>query len=200
LTELRRAALVALLAGGTACDSQVCGDSDQTGYVQYSVGAFDGSGRLSDAGESLHLNFRATLSDLPELWDSNTLGTAEVHFTVALNYEAAPFGGDGKTEMPRFDVAFVPESSVWSSTTWPTHQNPVRRIQRLFRPCLSVDDEYCCRFGVRECSLPVGVRVERMDGDPYPPVAVTWQIGAGASVKSCPEPNQATFRFEQEEL
>jgi hypothetical protein len=200
LTERRRARALWLLAAATACDPQVCDDDDRTSDAALHSVA-QGSARVSGAGEDLTLRFLATLSGLPELWSAETIREGSVELRVDLSYQSAPVGGDGTTEMPSFDIDFDPpdQDSYWPRSTGPMPRNPYLTRRQLFEPCLVDDDAYCCRFGDPECALPVTIRIERVQGAPFPPVVVDWQASVSTRVNSCPEPNRAELTFEQEE-
>jgi hypothetical protein len=188
------------LAAVTACDPQVCDDDDRTADSPLRSVA-QGSARVSGAGEDLTLRFLATLSGLPELWSAETIREGSIELRVDLSYETAPVGGDGTTEMPSFDIDFDPpdQHSYWPRSTGPMPRNPFATRRQLFETCLVEDDAYCCRFGDRECTLPVTIRIERVQGAPFPPVVVDWQANVSTRVNSCPEPNRAELTFEQEE-
>ena len=137
-----------------------------------------GSVRFTTAKESLTLRFRASLSDLPELWPNDSMVISELPFELSFRYEREPFGADGETEMPRLSVA-VPERAgegFTAQTTSYPGPTPLRLAPSLFKDCA---------FGSRHCQTSLTVIIQRMDGAPFPPIAVNWRASARAQVNAC---------------
>jgi hypothetical protein len=186
----------ALLALGCV-DAELCRqDSESIGQA---LGVEDrrASTRLGLGGQLEGTRFRASLSGLPELWpgESTTSGNLGISFTLA--YEGEPRGSDGRTEMPRVLVAIDParRHHQASAETRSYANAEATNLGIPFFEVCSDDPEQvnCCPFGVRECTLPFRVTLERLDGEPFPPVVVDWSMSLSARVSSCdwgdrPEP------------
>jgi hypothetical protein len=145
---------------------------------------------LESAGDSARIGVRARLTGLPELWqaDSAILDGA-LSLKLELAYQDEPVGGDGRTEMPRVRATFGvdPRNYDAVSQTDPFPQTPAGVFGvSLFETCLDDGDRLCCEYGSRECELPLEIELERLDGAPFPPLAVDATIRATASVSSCP--------------
>lgn len=198
MIERRLAFALCCLSAATACDGKVCSGDEQDDTRLEAVQK--GAVRLTDAGETRTIRLRATLSGLPELWSDWTLPGASVDLGIYLRYEAAPFGGDGRTEMPSFTIELTPvERNGFATIRTPSlPRNPFATRHGLFEPCEPEEHGYCCPFGEPECELPVTIRVERTEGAPFPPVVVDWYASIAARVNSCPEPERATLAFEYE--
>lgn len=139
---------------------------------------------LSNAGERAAFALDVTLAGLPTLWPAGSaIKDAGADVSVELAYATPPIGGDGNTQMPRVRVTLDQRpSTVTSSFTsgFETTHSP------LFDDCNLLGATHCCAFGSQECQARLQVRLERMDGAPFPPVQVTWRAGAGATIDSCP--------------
>jgi hypothetical protein len=150
-----------------------------------------GSRVLSQGGEAETVRFDATLRGLPELWqgDSAILGSL-LRASVSLRYESAPFGADGRTEMPEVRVRLDPFAGAGIATDELTPRFPEAAgydfAVQLFPTCLNEGDLGCCPFGSQECTAPTTVQFERVDGSPYPPIVVEYSIAADAHVTTCP--------------
>jgi hypothetical protein len=111
---------------------------------------------------------------------------------VSVAYQSDPVGGDGATEMPNVRVTLDGHAPDPGET--PKFPGPAasRFTLRLFETCNFDGQEHCCRFGETECSLPVTLRLQRLQGAPFPPIAVDFSAQASASVSSCPIPGSAS--------
>jgi hypothetical protein len=170
----------------TACEDEPGSQSATTFTV--SSPSVPGSSRLSNAGEAARLNLVATVTGLPELWQADSAilqGNGTIF--VSLAYEGEPRGGDGRTEMPRVRVTFPDSSAGFGSSETPAFPTAAGSTfsTRLFDACPS-GDKSCCPFGERECSVPFAVLVERIEGEPFPPIVVAWRASADAEVTTCP--------------
>lgn len=132
-----------------------------------------------------------TLSDLPELWQGskNVFGSS-VSLSITTEYAGEPKGNDGKTQMPRVAASLaLAGTDRQAATTTPTFAFGAADSQelRLFENCADDSNEPgCCAWGSRECSVPLTLSVARLDGAPFPPIAVAWSVKATASATSCP--------------
>ncbi len=198
MIERRLAFALCCLLTATACDGKVCSGDAQDDTRLETVQK--GSLRLTDAGETRTIRLRAILGGLPELWSDWTLPGASVDLEIYLRYESAPFGGDGRTEMPSFTIELMPlERNGFATIRTPSlPRNPFATRRGLFVPCGPDEDGYCCPFGEAECVLPVTIRVERAVGAPFPPVVIDWYASIAARVNSCPEPDRVTLALEFE--
>lgn len=149
-----------------------------------------GTLRLSDAGETAELRFRGSLAGLPELWPGDSailFGSAELE--LSLTYESEPHGSDGRTEMPSVGVTFVPggprTSEPLQTPRFPDAQGSAFSSS-FFETCSDDGAGNCCLYGAPECSLSLRVILTRIDGAPFPPVAVEWRASAQANVSTCP--------------
>ena len=69
----------------------------------------------------------------------------------------------------------------------------------IFRTCQASNDTDCCVYGGRECSVLLLLNLRRVDGEPFPPVDVTSQVGAAVDVSSCPLGGEVTAKLTLEE-
>jgi hypothetical protein len=185
------AALAALgLATLTGCDVPAACETDSTGTApSVSAKPLVTTTTLEHSGEILSMRVRATLSNLPELWqDSGNIVGGHLTVTLALAYQSSPVGGDGKTQMPRLSgrlsLANV-DDGVDIDTSEFQAGSASAKVD-AFRVCQGGDQLGCCKFGQRSCSLPLVFSIQRRDGDPFPPVDATITIGAEAEVTRCP--------------
>jgi len=159
----------------TTCDARNAYDSPLLETQQRT-----GSTLLSEKHETQTLNFRATLSDLPEQWSKDGLvQMGALRLDLGLRYETEPIGGDGHTEMPRLALTFVEPTAADSSTI--TTSNYPGPTPLFYSPSLFDD----CPSGAQDCESTRPVRAERLDGAPFPPVLVTWRASATVRVPSC---------------
>jgi hypothetical protein len=187
----------ALGFGAAACSApQLCEEPrDSTGGLSRESEQVEDSLLAPLANDRKDWKLRATLSGLPELWQGDTAilqGTLAVELSLA--YESDPVGGDGVTEMPAFRVSF----GGLSRPSWGSNQTsklpgpaPARFSAPIFDTCPGEDQANCCPYGARECSLPVTLRIERVDGTPYPPVVVDWNARSSVRVSTCPRGGSA---------
>ena len=154
-----------------------------------------GSLLLSAADDGQTLRFRATLSDLPELLTSDgarvgssvpdaavqggAVQSGALSLELGLRYENEPFGGDGRTEMPRLALTFSDDAG--GSSTAPATSNypgptPSNFLPGLFEACV---------LGARHCETTLDVRIQRLDGAPFPPLRVSFGATAKARLSAC---------------
>ena len=174
-----RSALSALICA--ACSPSATCDAQQSAYDSPAIesDARSGTLHLGEANENQSLHFRATLSDLPELRSGDGLVAGGLPLELSLRYEHEPFGGDGRTEMPRLSVSFIGRDPIEATST-PTSRYPGPQ-PFTFSPSLFED----CAIGARECETALTINVERLDGAPYPPVTVSWLAAVSARVPTC---------------
>ena len=55
-----------------------------------------------------------------------------------------------------------------------------------FPTCTSPEARGCCEFGAASCTIRDRVTVERLDGAPFPPLEVRWELALSASINDCP--------------
>lgn len=158
---------------------------------------------LTSSGESLSQRVRATLGNLPKLWqdDSNIVG-GSLSLTLTVVYQGTPRGDDGKTQMPRVlaHLGLTHTDAGVELTTSEFQSGSASGSADLFVTCQSKDQQDCCQYGQPECSLPLLFDVRRLDGAPLPAVDVTATVNADAEVSRCPLPDreQATLELEVE--
>ena len=163
-----------------SCSAPATCDMEQFPRDEQSLETEERSGslRLSEAHEAQTLNFRATLGELPELWPNDDMVRGSLPFELGLRYESEPFGGDGRTEMPRLSVLIAKLGA--GTPSWPATSNyPGSALQfgsRLFEDCA---------FGSTHCEAAFSVTIQRLDGAPYPPINVSWRTSAEAQVSVC---------------
>lgn len=180
---------VALVFVALGCSAPVCQEPNDEALTSEQV---EDSLLAVGAGEEKEWHFRATLRGLPKLWPgAGALSGGRLSVQVSVAYDADPVGGDGKTEMPNVRVTFPNQPvETWQSDQTPTFAGPTpaRFSAPLFDSCNVEGQAHCCRFGETECSLPVTLRFERVQGEPFPPLIVDFSAQASTSVKSCPLP------------
>jgi hypothetical protein len=98
---------------------------------------------------------------------------------LGLRYENEPFGGDGRTEMPRLALTFSDDAG--GSSTAPATSNypgptPSNFLPGLFEACV---------LGARHCETTLDVRIQRLDGAPFPPLRVSFGATAKARLSAC---------------
>jgi hypothetical protein len=179
---------VALLTGcnaPAACETQANGDFAPSVSATPLVTTIT----LRRSGETLSTRVRATLGNLPELWQdhSNIIG-GSISLSLSLAYQTTPLGGDGETEMPRLSGQLGlanTQSSVDLATTQ-FQAGSVGASLEAFHVCQADGERDCCKFGESECSVPILFSVRRLDDTPFPPVDVKLTVDAEAEVTRCP--------------
>jgi hypothetical protein len=182
---------VAVLSGSAGCSAPAaCEESDSSHGLLLESQGVSGSARAENADESAEFKMRATLSGLPRLWQGESaILQADLDLEVSLVYEAEPKGGDGHTQMPSVSVTFDPQApNSWQPSRTSEFPGPAPTSFRtaLFGACYTDGQGNCCPYGVRECSLPVTLRLERVQGTPFPPIVISWSARLTASVSACP--------------
>lgn len=185
-----RCGLLVLACGG--CDAELC--REELGATPEISASDTGELRLSDEGDDASLRFEAALRGLPELWPSDSaIESGRAELRLALAYEEAPFGSDGKTQMPVLEVGLSPSRggapAMAQTPEYPLPSGATFAFP-LFDTCEVGGSLPCCVYGARDCVLPVEVRLERLEGTPFPPVLVAWELEIAASVATCPEPSR----------
>jgi len=188
---LMTAAAIAFAAAG--CSAPVCQESLAPSLTSERL---EDSLQATGAGEAKEWRLKATLRDLPKLWAaSGAIQDGSLSILASVAYQSAPFGGDGATEMPNVRVTFDghgPGGGQADQTSKFPGPAAARFTLRLFETCNLDGQERCCRFGETECSLPVTLRLERLQGAPFPPIVVDFSAEASASVSSCPIPGPSS--------
>jgi hypothetical protein len=157
---------------------------------------------FTNAGQSNTTRLRATLRELPELWPAEYAlgGSLQVTLHVAYVDPIAP--GGAATEMPRFSVALgtqaSPASYVVTTPSFPTSSGSALGLA-LFQECWDGDTLDCCEYGATECSTSILLEYERIDGEPFPAVALRWEATASANVGTCSLHENAELLLELEE-
>jgi hypothetical protein len=193
---------VALLTG---CNAPAACETRENGGFAPSVSATPlvTTTTLQRSGETLSGRVRATLGNLPELWQdhSNIVG-GSISLSLSLAYQTTPFGGDGIAEMPRLSgqLGLADTQSNVDLATTQFQAGSVGASLEAFHVCQADGERDCCKFGERECSVPVLFSVRRQDGTPFPPVDVTITVDAEAEVTRCPidDHQAASLRLEAE--
>jgi hypothetical protein len=145
---------------------------------------------LVEAGDRALVGARADLTGLPELWQRDTsILYGSFWLKLAFSYREEPIGGDGLTEMPRVRVR-QGENGVFGAYGVDTERfprNPAAFWEyRIFETCVDETDRDCCEYGARECSIQYEFQLERLDGEPFPPLVVESSIEVDADVTTCP--------------
>ena len=141
------------------------------------------------SSQTLPTRVRATLSNLPEVWqdDTNIFG-GKATLTITIAYQGTPSGGDGKTQMPRVSASLglVDTAASVDFGTSEFQAGAASGTLDIFATCQQDDQQDCCKYGARECSIPLAVSLRRLDGEPFPPVDVAATVEASAAVSRCP--------------
>jgi len=181
------AALVTALAAGCSAPP-ACHRDD----VAFRAEAPPESAVLTARGQSLLRAFEATVDGLPELWsEDGAIPNAAVLVELSVRYEdSSPFAGTN-TEMPRVQLTLSPRDDGQAETTT-TPNFPFTPTQsttlgaRAFPDCFGQQQAACCPFGARSCATAVAMKLERLDGPPFPAVQLDWKVSLTATVDRCP--------------
>jgi hypothetical protein len=204
LSKLAASAAV-ILAGLAGCSApEACVEERWSGAPNLMAEQLSGAVSLDATQQPAQQALDLKLTGLPELWQgSKNVFGGGVTVSITTEYASKPPGNDGKTEMPRVAATLGLEQSdrtvTASTSTFPSGSSSSDEL-RLFENC---DDEDpgpgCCAYGSRECSVPLRIDVDRLDGAPFPAVAVSWSAQASASVTSCPLEKPTTVELTLEE-
>ncbi len=145
---------------------------------------------LAEAGDRVVIGARAELTGLPELWQGESaILDGSFRLRLELSYREEPVGGDGRTEMPRVRVR-QGEDGVFGGYGVETQRFPRTPAElweyRIFEVCTDTTDRDCCEYGARECAVQYEFELERIDGEPFPPLVVEAGVEADAAVTTCP--------------
>jgi hypothetical protein len=173
---------------GSACSAREACNEDYIGETL--TGApFSRSTTLDGAGAGSSARFRATLTGLPELWQS-TSALVWSSMQLRLHQSYADREADGRVEMPRVSVAMMAASGPASSEPLETSLYPPADgsvfTASVFGTCSFDSSTNCCEYGASECSTEWTVALERIDGEPYPPMELTWELEVSVAVSNCP--------------
>ncbi len=184
MTLLTRCLLGLALASSACGSAPTCEDYAGKRLVTPST---SGTATLSAAGESSTRRLRVTLRGLPELWDSaSPLREALLTTSVLERYAEGEPGGDGLTQMPRILTSFGTEPPVDSSARpYYPGSAPTLLGNALF-DCSRDPEGPCCKYGATECEVVRTLFVTRTEGQPFPPVTVSWETSASVVVGQCP--------------
>jgi hypothetical protein len=159
-------------------------------YVGKKVEAEESSGTatLSAAGDSVAQRFRVSIRGLPELWgNSSPITEALVMTNLVERYAEGDPGGDGATQMPRLMVAFGAEPPSISQATPPYFPGPMPEVLGgQLVDCYADAGNPCCQYGSTGCEFVSTLFVTRTEGEPFPPVTVSWTASASLRVAQCP--------------
>jgi hypothetical protein len=194
---LRRGALAAPLAIatlfiGAGCSARsACEEaSDGNGGLMLQSDSVSSSARAASTSDGTSFILRATVNGLPKLWQANSaILRASLDVELSLAYEEGAPGFDGRTQMPAIDVQLeggTPNSFQPTRTSEFPGPNPSRFGTALFEPCYSNDQLGCCAYGASRCSVPITLRLQRLEGEPFPPVVVSFRARLDAAVSTCP--------------
>lgn len=160
-----------------------------------------GSARFVDSGQALSAGFRAKLSGLPEVTEpGGSVQQGLARLAVNLQYEQEPLGNDGRTQMPQLalGLAFEHEqAAVFGNTPMFPQQGSAGASRSLFQLCAEGQTVGCCPRGVTECEHALRLRIERLDGEPFPPVVVDWSLRVSARVSDCPGDGNAVLVLDE---
>jgi hypothetical protein len=181
-----------LLLSGAGCSARhACEEpSDGTGGLSLESGAVGSSALVASASESTIFVLRASVSGLPALWQGDSaILRANIDVDLSLAYEGDIKGFDGRTQMPSISVRIdggTPTS--WEPSRTSEFPGPAPSVFQtsLFGPCYTDDQPGCCPYGVRQCSAPITVKFQRLEGGPFPPVNLNWSARLDAAVSTCP--------------
>ncbi len=172
----------------TGCSAPTTCNEDYLGEPLESQ-AVSGSVSFAAAGDAARSRLRVTLRNLPELWQpSSAFLFGNFLFTLRQGY--ANRAADGLVEMPRVSVAFADANGLAISgpietSLYPPAEGSVFSIG-AFGLCASEMRSDCCEYGARECTVERSIALERLDGAPYPPMQVSWEVRVHSSISSCP--------------
>lgn len=180
------AATTAML--GSACSAREACNEDYIGET-LTRGPSTGSAALDAAGSRSSARFRATLSGLPVLWQS-TSALLWSTLELRLRQSYAEREAAGRVEMPRVSVAILAARGLalrepLETSLYPPAEGSVFTAS-LFDPCGFGGGADCCEYGASECSIEWTVAFERLDGEPYPPMELSWELDIAAAVSNCP--------------
>lgn len=131
----------------------------------------------------------ATVSKLPKLWQKGgNLLDGQVSFDFKYEYVSEPKGGDGKTEMPRVRTKITVDGEPSRFEDHTTSRFGGGWTRGGTADLFETDHQLrgFCDYGAESCSLPVGIRFERLDAEPFPAIAITWKAEASVKVSPCP--------------
>jgi hypothetical protein len=169
-----------LAAASTACAAdEACDEGSMSSESQ----ALTGSRVFSSSGEREVLPLALALAGLPELWPPEgaiEASTLTVH--LGLSYGAVP--ADGSVQMPSIVVS-LDDAPLGASGPYPAASGVTVQGSPI-TTCAGPAEHGCCAFGTRACNVGATLVIERVEGEPFPPLGVTWEIRASASVNECP--------------
>ena len=202
MTRTSLAAVCAATALSGCVAPEACGD-DLAGEQLSSV-SLGAERTFSEAGELSTVRLLVTLRVLSELWPAeHPIHGASVDVLIRLAYADGSETGDVATQLPRFNVRLEnPASSVegygHDTPSFPPSSG-IHEAIALFRDCYEGDELNCCEYGSTECSFEAVLSYRRLDGDPFPPVRLSWEATAHASVDTCPLAQEPKLSLEMVE-
>lgn len=180
MTRGSRAGVLAVLAVAGCSPSEVCSRDESPTSLESA--SFEGARVFANAGEREEIDLELTLDGLPELWSpEGAVESGRLSVTLAFAYDGVPV--DGTTEVPSIRISFEHAEGSGASTPY---ASGLRIDGSTFSTCASSEARGCCEFGSASCTIRDRVTIERLQGTPYPPLDVSWELGASASINDCP--------------
>ncbi len=177
-----RALVLAVLALSGCSPREACSRDDSPTPLESS--SFTGTRVLTSQGEREELDVELTLTGLPELWaPDGAVEGGRLAVLLGFAYDGVP--ANGTVEMPRIGVSFEHAEGGGASERYPGASGFLA-YGFTFPICVSPEDRGCCEFGSESCAIHDTVALERLDGAPFPPLEVSWQVDATASINDCP--------------
>jgi len=174
---------ITLVAASGCSAREACslGTTDETVESNH----LTGSRVFSVEGERESLPLSLALRGLPELWASDgAVEGARLSVHLAFAYGNVP--ANGRVEMPSIGVFFGGnDGGFGASGPYPSAMG-LTFSTFIFETCVGAEDDNCCDYGSRECRLRGTLGIERLEGEPFPPLGVTWDVGTSANVNDCP--------------
>jgi len=139
------------------------------------------------------IGFDAIIDSLPELWAPSGAFLAMIDMSLTVAYpDSADASVPTVRQLPRLSIAIGIDSErqplMFTTAPFPVGGGSWGQRLPLLSSCPvgSAPPKTCCPFGASSCSDHVTLRVERLDGAPFPPVTVEWKASASALVNRCP--------------
>jgi hypothetical protein len=186
----RRLGLALVLLASFGCSAEeACGDDFRGVALNSSRHA--GSAVLSAAGDSTSRIYHASLTGLPELWQPDSaILNATIATSLTLKYSTGSPGSDGRTQMPRlgFAITRVDEEPSTAPPATPDYPDsrPLGFSASIFGECWEGGPPICCVWGSTSCEGRLRLSIQRFDGEPFPPIEVSFETSASANVSLCP--------------
>jgi hypothetical protein len=182
MTRSSPALAVVLLIEASGCsDPSGCGGAASS-YQPVESDQVHGSHTFSVQGEREIVPLSFTFSSLPERWPPGSPVRAD-QLMVRLAFAYDGVETDGSFEMPGIAVSF---GENWFGQSGPYPQPfGVTLSGPFFQSCPGAEGEACCEVDSSACTVGGALVIERMEGSPFPPVDVTWNVWASAHITQC---------------